>query len=284
MPPSSVPEVAPTRRPIAPRSTLTFTTWLAPGLPKPMFDQLGAVIAEGLNLDHVVDMEPKMSGPLSPETDRFAQGLTDIGFVCPPSFSWLVGGQDPSVVLVPRAPVYTYAASSGTAVYYSEVVVRADSGMAEFGDLAGRRVGYNDGASLSGFVSVLDRLVDDGRDPGWFGTFKCVGSHRTALELIRAGDIDAAAIDINVYHSWQHEHPTEAAELVSIATLGPYPVQPIVLRTGLAPALLDSVTAQLDRPEATDAVREFGIVGFAPVNNAVYEELEQRINRAMQIA
>ncbi len=263
---------------------LRFTTWLAPGLPYDLFDTIAANVSAGLGRSYELSVEPKISGPLSPEDDRFAKGLTDIGFICPPSYLWLTDGDEPSVALVPRAPIYDDPRNEGHPRYASDVVVRADADIGSFADLAGRVVGFNERASLSGFVSVLARLDSDGLDLGFFGELRQVGSHRRALELIEAGELDGAAIDANVLRTWRRERSDGGAALRSVDVLGPYPVQPVVVRAGAAAELVDAVARELARPELTEAVRAFGLTGFGSIAADDYEAIRPAVERAMALA
>lgn len=265
-------------------SPLRFTTWLAPGLPLGLFDTIAARVSDALGRSYELSVEPKMSGPLSPEDDRFASGLTDVGFICPPSYLWLTGQARPSVRLVPFAPIYDDPRNGGRPTYGSDVVVRVDSEISGFADLAGRTVGYNERASLSGFVSVLLKLDQDGLGDDFFGEFRQVGSHRRALDLIEAGEIDAAAIDVNVLRTWLAERPDTEPTVHSVELLGPFPVQPVVVRAGADPELVDAVAAELVRPELIEQLRPYGIVGFGPVTEADYEVLRPAVDRAMALA
>lgn len=259
---------------------LHFTTWLSPGLPLGLFEAIAAHVADGLGRRHELSVESKMSGPLSPEDDRFANGTTDIGFICPPSYLWLTDGSTPSVELVPLAPVHDDPRNGGRPSYLSDVVVRADADIASFADLAGRCVGFNERASLSGFVSLLSRLDQDGHDVDFFGELRQVGSHRHALALIEAGEIDAAAIDANVLRTWCGERADGGAAVRSADVLGPYPVQPVVVRSGAEPGLVAAVAEQLARPELVAAVSRFGISGFGPVTHDDYAQLGPLVERA----
>ncbi|MEL6986156.1 MAG: PhnD/SsuA/transferrin family substrate-binding protein, partial [Actinomycetota bacterium] len=241
---------------------LRFTTWLAPGLPLGLFDTIADRVSAGLGRPYELTTEPKISGPMSTADDRFATGLTDIGFICPPSYLWLTAGPNPGVRLVPLAPIYDDPRNGGRPAYLSDIVVRADDPAASFADLAGRRVGFNERASLSGFVSLLAKLDQEGLDVGFFGQLRQVGSHRRALELIEAGEIDAAAIDANVLSTWRGERDDGGAIVRSIDVLGPYPVQPVVVRAGADPGVVDAVAEQVASPALAEAVRPFGVTGF----------------------
>jgi phosphonate transport system substrate-binding protein len=265
---------------------LRFTTWLAPGLPLGLFETIASHVATGLGRPHELVSEPRISGPLSPAEDRFAAGLTDVGFLCPPSYLWLTGAAQPSIELVPLAPIHDDPRNGGRPVYVSDLVVRADSGIGGFDDLAGQRVGYNERASLSGFVSLLARLDETDRDVGFFGELRQVGSHRRALDLIEAGDLDAAAIDANVLRAWRSERPDGGVALRSVDVLGPFPVQPVVVRAGRdgGPGLAAAIGEQLANPELADAVRPFGVVGFGPISDADYRALAEAVRRARTLA
>lgn len=262
---------------------LRFTTWLTPGLPYGLFEVVADRVSRGLGRDFELSVEPKISGPLSPADDRFASGLTDVGFICPPSYLWLTRGAESSVSLVPLAPIYDDPRTAGRPSYVSDVVVRADSDVRTFSDLCGRRVGYNERASLSGFVSLLMRLEQTGLDVDFFGELRQVGSHRTALSLIESGELDAAAIDANVLRTWSGERPDGGVVMRSIEVLGPFPVQPIVVRSGAEPGLVDAVTAQLRRADLALAVRPFGVRGFGEVTHDDYARLAPAVDRAMAL-
>ena len=148
------------------------------------------------------------------------------------------------------------------------------------GQCAGR-VGFNEPASLSGFVSLLAHLDGIGKDTTFFGELRQVGSHHTALELIQRGEIDGAAIDANVWRSWREENPESVATLASVEVLGPYPVQPVVVRAAAGPDLAGLVAEQLARPELVDIVRPYGLLGFGPVTAADYEALGPPVRRAL---
>lgn len=264
-------------------SPLRFTTWLSPGLPRALFEVIASQVSSGLGRSFELSVEPKMSGPLSVAEDRFASGRTDIGFICPPSYLWLTEGPQASVSLVPLAPVHDDPRTAGQPAYVADVVVRADAGIGCFSDLQGLRVGFNERASLSGFVSLLAKLHDEGLDVGFFGELRQVGSHRRALRLIEDGEIDAAAIDANVLRAWSRGRPDGGSALRSVEVLGPFPVQPVVVRASAGRELVEAVAAQLARPELALALRAFGIVGFAPIAHRDYLRLGPAVDRAMAI-
>jgi phosphonate transport system substrate-binding protein len=262
---------------------LRFTTWLSPGLPEGYFATIAEHVATELGCRAELTLEPKISGPLTPDEDRFSLGLTDIGFLCPPSLLWLIDREPPSVRLVPMAAVYDDPRCQGRPVYFSDVITRADSGIESFDDLAGRRVGYNEPASLSGYVSMVGRLDRDGRSPSWFGEFRQVGSHAAALDLIVAGELDAAAVDTNVWRTWQADNPDRRARLSAIDVIGPNPVQPVVVAEQRADELVGPVARALASPALAAAVAPFAVTGFAPVSMADYDTVRPMLQATNQL-
>ncbi len=265
-----------------PAASLRFTTWLTPGLPLGLFETVAAHVAGGLGRPHELSIESKMSGPVAAADDRFAQSLTDVGFICPPAYLWLTRRTPPSVALVPLAPIYDDPRNGGRPAYVSDVIVRADAGIERFSDLRGRRVGYNERASLSGFVSLLAKLDDERVGVDFFGELRQVGSHRRALELIEAGQLDAAAIDANVLAAWSGERADGGELMRSIDVLGPYPVQPIVVRAEMAD-LVPEIVEQLTQPQLASALVPFGVCGFGRVDHDDYARLAPLVDRAMAV-
>jgi hypothetical protein len=65
--------------------------------------------------------------------------------------------------------------------------------------------------------------------------------------------------------------------------LGPYPVQPVVVRADAPAGLVEAVADQLARPELVAAVRPYGVLGFGPVTEADYEAIRPAVERAMAL-
>ena len=99
-------------------------------------------------------------------------------------------------------------------------------------ELVGARVADNDDVSLSGFHSLRlaksQRHVEVDRVE-----FVRSGSHLRSLELLVTGEVDAAAIDSNVWRRRRREDAALGQRRRAIAELGPHPVQPLVACAGL---------------------------------------------------
>lgn len=259
------------------RQPLRFTSWLSPGLPRGMFETIAVAVADRLGCDYELSEVEHCSGPMHPAEDRFAAGTTDVGFVCATSYLWLSGPEARSVELVPLAAVFDDPRAAKRPVYFSDVVVAADSPIESFADLAGNRVGFNDESSLSGFMSLLARLAEDGYRTDRFGEFRAVGSHRAALAGIASGEIDAASIDANARRAWIREDPTRERLIRVVETLGPHPVQPIVVAASAGSGVVEAIVQLLRSPALVASLAPFGVEGFAPVTHADYTPVTDRI-------
>ena len=238
-----------------------------------MFAALAAGIEGGLGRPVALTVESRWSGPMRPDHDLFARGETDIGCLCPPSYLWLADRPEPSVELVPLAPVFDDPRTAGQPVYFSDVVVRADGPITGFDDLAGCRIGFNDRSSLSGYGGLLTHLERRDLDPTFFGRFDEIGGHRQCLEAISSGVIDAAAVDANARLAWEREDPGRVGLLRSVATIGPHPVQPLVVAAPLADQLVGPLVELLGRPSLLRTLEPWGVTGFAPVDPSHYEAI-----------
>lgn len=252
-------------------SALKFLTYLAPSIPRSLFEFVSDVIATRLGQTAVLECEESVSGP-SLETDPFRSGRADFAFVCAPAYLPLAGRG--SARLVPAALVPSDPRASGFPIYFADVVVRADDRAVRFPDLAGRRWTYNDPASPSGWRSMLGRLAElrGERDPNvFFSEVSVSGSHRASLEMVASGAADASAIDSNALALRLRENPELAGKLRVIETWGPLPIQPILASIEIpAKVAAEAAEALLELDHAA-ALTDAGFRGFARVGPAFYE-------------
>jgi len=182
------------------------------------------------------------------------EGQIDIAFVCSPPLIWLKGA-----IEAVAAPVLSDPRFNGRPLYSSEVVVRTGSPFRSFADLEGSRWAVNEASSWSGYWVVLQRVGSW----NYFGEVVETGFHRRSLRLVAAGEVDAAAIDSQVLAMELRNDPDLARGLRVVATLGPAPSQPVVVRSGLdAAAKANLQTRLLNLPGAL--LRTFFIERFVP--------------------
>lgn len=177
--------------------------------------------------------------------------------------------------LVPSPARYT-----GRPVYWSDIVVRADSPVRSTEQTFGGAVGYTVLDSMSGCVALRRHLrpYRSATRPRLYG--KVVGdliAGRRVIEALDAGTIDLGALD-SYYHDLLRVHaPDLAAKVRVIATTEPTPIPPLVATGAVAPDQLQQLRNALAAVAAAPALaaqRELLLIrGFAfptPADYAVF--------------
>lgn len=242
-------------------------SYLAPSIPAGYFECVAQAIAHHTGEPVDLRFETRISGPMPGDPNPLQAGEADVAFVCAPSYRW----QREHLVLLP-VPVPVDARAEGRPVYFSDVVVRRDSSLCSLADLQGRRWAFNDGNSLSGWFCLVERIAPL-RPDDLFSAVLQSGSHLESLRFVREALADAAAIDSNVLRQARRSDDRGLDDLRVIETWGPYPVQPVVARAGLPPALCASIRDALLRAhEVTgDGLRGFGFPRFVEADPARYD-------------
>jgi ABC-type phosphate/phosphonate transport system substrate-binding protein len=264
-----VPATAKTRRTARnDDGVLRCATWLAPGLPLGLFEVVSSAVAGTLGTEAILESFTETSGP-DPDDDPFGRDEVDLGFLCAPSYRELAARTPPSVRLVGAAPVFNDERNEGRPVYFAELVVRNHLDGSSLADLAHARIGFNDHRSMSGRIALRERLAQLDLDES-FATFVHTGGHRQSLEMMAAGTIDAASIDSNTLL----DLGALPAGVRVLESWGPFPVQPIVVRSSLVDRtreVIASALLSLHRDSTTArALHHFRVERFAPVTEDDY--------------
>lgn len=243
---------------------------MAPGFPASLFE----LVAERLGVDLSFDTE--RSGP-APGDDPFADGRFDLGWICSTSFVDLsLRSASPSVQLAGVAWVPDDPDADGRPVYFSDLVVPAGSTVTTLDALAGRRIGCNDRISLSGHHALRFEIERRGGDPDAFAELVFTGGHEASLDRVAAGELDAAVVDSVVRTRRARSEPAAAA-LDVIERIGPWPVQPLVVRATLDDTersrTVDVLLAANDDPEMQAELRAAALTRFVAVGPDHYESV-----------
>jgi len=253
------------------REPLRVITYLAPSIPERFFRVIADYLGRRLGGGAELTVEPRISGPRL-QDDPFELGEMDVGFMCAPSLVLLREAKNPSVDLVPVAPVFADERAKGRPVYFSDVVVRADSDVISFDQLRGRTWAYNDARSLSGWHSALERLRAIPAGSEFFSSTVASGSHLESLRLVAEHRVDAAAIDSNVLITERAEHPSHAARLRIIETWGPFPIQPAVMRASLPEETKEQIAGHLRDLHLSGATADLAGIPFERFGPVTYED------------
>ncbi|HTM21164.1 MAG TPA: PhnD/SsuA/transferrin family substrate-binding protein [Kofleriaceae bacterium] len=239
--------------------TLRLTSWLAPSIPVELHRALADHLAGALGAPVELRFETARSAP---EGDPFADGATDLGWMCAPGYLRLADRG--SIALLP-APCPDDPRAGGRPVYFSDVVVRAADPARGFADLHGRTWAFNDPCSLSGWLALRRHLAAcDGV------RLLASGSHVRSLAMIAAGQADAAAVDSQALALATARDPALAASLRVIDSWGPFPIQPLVAGARLPAATRAAVAAAL--LAVGPRLRRWRVLGFAPVTEVDYRD------------
>lgn len=253
---------------------LRFLTYLSPGLPVEIFRATAARVGSHLGLPASLVVESRSSGPASTEDDPFTAREADVGFMCAPPFIWLRDREEPPVELLGAAPLFEDERTGGEPVYFSDVIVRRESPFHAFEDLRGGVWAYNDACSLSGYYCLLERFARMTSDGDEALRLSHSGSHIRSMELVADSRADAAAIDSNVLALRLARDPGLRSRLRVIDSLGPYPIQPVVIRSDLGERLKTAIReCVLSWPETARGRAELsalGLRGFTPVDEDHY--------------
>lgn len=165
-----------------------------------------------------------------------ADGAIDMAFVCGFPYVLLRDRPDPQVELV-AAPVMKSARYQGKPVYYSDLIVGADSDIQSIQDLRGRTYVYNEETSNSGYNLPRARLIELGLTGGFFGKVLRSGSHEESIRMVADGRADASFVDSLVLE-YDQAHSGDAAMRVRvIESVGPSGIPPVVVRTAVPRAI-----------------------------------------------
>jgi phosphonate transport system substrate-binding protein len=215
--------------------------------------------------------------------DQFAAGQADIGFICGLPYVLLQRQTPPPVELL-AAPVLQGDRYQHRPIYFSDVIVHRDSPYQAFANLRGCTWAYNDPDSHSGYNITRYHLIQMGQTHGFFGRVVAAGWHQRAIRMVRRGEIDAAAIDSQVLAIELRDHPSLAASVRVIDTLGPAAIQPVVAASRLPAALKRDIQAVLlemhHHPAAQPWLAHGFIQHFTAVTDAAYNDIRAMLAAA----
>lgn len=213
---------------------------------------------------------------------RLDDSALDVAWIC-----GLPYVQRSGKVRLLAAPVNRGERYGGRPVYFSDVVVRADSLITGSDDLAGVRWAYNEPGSWSGYGVVAHWLAAADRGWDWFGAVVEAGSHQAALAMIRRGEVDAAAIDSTVLDLELARDPSLARDLRVVETLGPSPQPPWVVGAHVSPAVeahIRSALLGMHRDPTGRLILAAGLIDrFAAVTDADYDPIRRMAAQAADL-
>jgi phosphonate transport system substrate-binding protein len=207
----------------------------------------------------------------------------EVAFLCGLAYVEHARRAAPTVEPV-AAPVLRGARYGGRPVYFSDVIARRDSPYRSFADLRGQSWSFNEPYSQSGYGITRHHLLRLGETRGYFGRVVEAGFHERSIRLVCSGAVAASAVDSQVLAVAWRDRPELAAGLRVIDSLGPSPIQPVVVARRLPAALKEDVRGALVEmagdPEARRRLAHGLVERFVPVGDAAYDPIRAMLAEA----
>ncbi|MBD2594192.1 PhnD/SsuA/transferrin family substrate-binding protein [Nostoc spongiaeforme FACHB-130] len=182
------------------------------------------------------------------------------------------------------APVLDAPRYQNHPVYFTDVIVNANSHLYSFADLAGKTLCYNDLGSNSGYNLLRHRLLEGQHPKNFFGKTIASGFHQRSIRWVVDGLADCAGIDSVVLEQELRDFPELSEHLRVVEVIGPCPIPPLVAAPHLDKSVIGQIQTALLQPDAElqTAMTKFGVKGFAAVDLPDYEAIATIYNTAIQ--
>lgn len=166
----------------------------------------------------------------------------------------------------------------GKTVYYSYLIVPADSPARSLADLRGKTFAFSDPLSNSGRLVPVYHLQQMGETPEtFFNRTIFTYSHDNSVHAVMEQLVDGAAVDSLVYEFMADRDPAVRARTRILARWGPFGINPVVVQPQLDPALKDKLrilflTMHQDA-EGQLILSTLGVDRFLPPDVTSYERV-----------
>lgn len=165
---------------------------------------------------------------------------------------------------------------AGGPFYHSLLIVRAASGIATIDALRGKRLALVDPASTSGALiprHVFARQVG-GKLESFFSQVGYSGSHTQSVNMVLAGQIDAAFVGSQNLATELGADPARTRQVRVIWRSGAIPADPFVFRGQLCDSLKTGIRdAFFNRggPQSAAVLDKLNVARFVPVSDQDYQ-------------
>jgi phosphonate transport system substrate-binding protein len=258
---------------------LRLVSYLAPNLFW-FYEAVGAFLGRILEVEIEV-----VQSPLDPLADpMLLRDQLDIAFICGLPFARYQQINAEQLQLL-VAPVMEATRYSNRPIYFSDVIVHANGGLATLEDLAGKTLCYNDPGSNSGYHLLGQRLMQAGFPNRFFGKVIPSGSHQRSIQWVAEGLADCAAIDSTVLEQELRDIPELMTKLRVIESIGPCPIPPIVVAQRLGSEVINQLQSALFQPDTTlrTAMAKARIRAFVAVEAKDYAPIAQTYDAASEL-
>ena len=243
---------------------LRLVSYLAPNMFW-FYEAVGAYLGRVLGVE--TQIVQSQFDPL--EDPLMLQEQLDVAFICGLPFVQLNrSGQMQALV----APVMQASRYQDRPVYFSDIIVNADSSLMTFDELAAKILCYNDPGSNSGYNLVRQRLIQGKHPSSFFSKVIQSGSHQSSIRLVVDGLAHCSAIDSTVLEQELRKSPELSNHLRVVESIGPCPIPPVVAAQRLGANFINELQSALCQPdtELRAAMKEAQIRRYIAVQSEDY--------------
>jgi len=127
----------------------------------------------------------------------------------------------------------------------SQLICRAGDLRSALSDFVGSTLAFNSALSQSGYNALRAHIATTTARRPFFARTIDTGAHYKAIEAVRTGRADIAAIDPVSWAQWQRSNPRLCAELRVFAETEPYPGLPLITSLQTPAGVLDALRVGL---------------------------------------
>jgi phosphonate transport system substrate-binding protein len=229
---------------------------------QPFLDYLGR------KLDRPVELVQRRT--YAEINDLIERGEVDVAFVC--SSAYVIGQRDFGMQLLAAPQV------NDETVYYSWLIVPADSPAQEMADLRGKTFAFTDPWSNTGRMYPTSLVKALGETPETlFGRTFFTYSHDDAIRAVASGVAGGAAVDSLVYEFAVAREPRLGEQTKVIHRSTPFGIPPVVMSPQLRPQVqadLQNILLEMDNdPDGRQALQSLDIDRFVLIEDTAYDSV-----------
>ncbi|KZK80158.1 Phosphate-import protein PhnD precursor [Pseudovibrio sp. Ad13] len=197
-------------------------------------------------------------------------------------------------------PVLTTKQTDGATGYYSVLVARADSGIETLEDMKGKRMGFADPNSTSGYLVPSVAFDDMGLNlKEYFASTQFSGGHEQNVLAVLNGDVDGGVTWASGVGEWEEGYTSgnlrkmvdkgmvDMSDLVQVWQSPLIPNGPLVVRKSLPSDVKQKVVASLksmvtDNTECFYSAQGGEYADFVEVNHDFYKTIVEARRRKIE--